>query len=51
MDACVWASADGMLIYRLLGDDAQQSFARSWGISYGINAASEWKARVLPAAG
>ena len=32
-----------MLIYRLLGDDAQQSFARSWGISYGINAAAEWK--------
>jgi hypothetical protein len=31
----------GMLIYRLLGDEAQQSFARSWGISYGINAAQE----------
>jgi hypothetical protein len=34
-----------MLIYKLLGDDAQQSFARSWGISYGVGAASEWQAR------
>jgi hypothetical protein len=33
------------LIYRLLGSDAEQSFARSWGVSYGLNAASEWKAR------
>jgi hypothetical protein len=32
-----------MLIYKLLGDEAQQSFARSWGISYGVGAASEWK--------
>jgi hypothetical protein len=24
-----------MLIYKLLGDSAQQEFARSWGISYG----------------
>jgi hypothetical protein len=32
-----------MLIYKLLGDDAQQSFARSWGISYGVGAAAEWK--------
>ena len=33
----------GMLVYRLLGDNAEQSFARSWGISYGLNAATEWK--------
>jgi hypothetical protein len=33
----------GMLIYKLLGDEAQQSFARSWGVSYGMNTASEWK--------
>ena len=33
----------GMLVYRLLGDDAESSFARSWGISYGLNAATEWK--------
>ena len=32
-----------MLIYRLLGEDAESSFARSFGISYGINAAAEWK--------
>ena len=32
-----------MLIYRLLGENAESSFARSWGISYGINAAAEWK--------
>jgi hypothetical protein len=38
-----------MLIYRLLGDDAQQSFARSWGISYGMNAATEWKDIVVEA--
>jgi hypothetical protein len=32
-----------MLIYKLLGDEAQSEFARSWGISYGMNAATEWK--------
>lgn len=32
-----------MLIYKLLGDQAQQEFARSWGISYGLNSVSEWK--------
>ena len=32
-----------MLIYKLLGDQAQQEFARSWGVSYGMNVASEWK--------
>ena len=32
-----------MLIYKLLGDQAQSEFARSWGISYGMNAATEWK--------
>jgi hypothetical protein len=35
----------GMLIYRLLGDEAQQSFARSWGISYGVGAAQEVRLR------
>jgi hypothetical protein len=35
----------GMLIYKLLGDEAESSFARSWGISYGLNSATEWKAR------
>jgi hypothetical protein len=42
--------ADGMLIYKLLGDDAQQSFTRSWGVSYGVGAASEWQARSARAA-
>ncbi len=37
------ARADGMLCYKLLGDEAQSSFARSWGISYGVGAAAEWK--------
>jgi hypothetical protein len=36
-------SACIFLVYRLLGDDAESSFARSWGISYGLNAATEWK--------
>ena len=39
-----------MLIYKLLGDDAQQQFARSWGVSYGMNAATEWKVRPACAA-
>ena len=33
----------GMLIYRLLGEDAEASFSRSFGISYGLSAAQEWK--------
>ena len=40
----------GMLIYKLLGDDAQASFARSWGISYGMNAATEWRTIAVEAA-
>jgi hypothetical protein len=32
-----------MLIYQLLGDQVQQEFARSWGVSYGMNVASEWR--------
>ena len=34
-----------MLIYRLLGEDAEASFARSFGVSYGIGAAQEARAR------
>jgi hypothetical protein len=30
----------------MLGDSAQQEFARSWGVSYGMNAVTEWKARI-----
>ena len=33
----------GVLLYKLLGEDGQASFARSWGISYAIGAVSEWK--------
>ena len=33
----------GMLIYRLLGEGAESSFSRSFGISYGMGAAQEWK--------
>ena len=39
-----------MLIHKLLGDDAQQQFARSFGVSYGMNAATEWKVRPARAA-
>jgi hypothetical protein len=39
----------GMLIYKLLGADAEASFARSWGVTYGISAASEWKDIALAA--
>ena len=33
----------GLLIYQLLGLDAQRSFTRSWGVSYGVGAATEWR--------
>ena len=33
----------GLLIYKLLGLDAQRSFTRSWGVSYGVGAATEWR--------
>ena len=36
------AQTYGALIYRLLGGDAEESFARSWGISYGMSAVTEW---------
>ena len=32
-----------MLIYRLLGPEVEESFTRSWGISYGMDAARQWK--------
>ena len=34
-----------MLIYTLLGEQAEQAFARGWGVSYGLSAAAEWKVR------
>lgn len=33
----------GMLIYRLLGEEEEAAFARSWGVSYGLSAATEWR--------
>ncbi len=42
---CRFIFVYGMLCYKLLGDEAQTSFARSWGVSYGVGAAAEWKAR------
>ena len=39
-----------MLIYKLLGSEAEQSFATSWGVSYGVGAASEWQDIVKEAA-
>jgi hypothetical protein len=36
--------AYGQAIYTLLGGDAQGEFARSWGISYALNTATEWRA-------
>ena len=35
----------GMLIYNLLGPSTQDSFATSFGVSYGVGAAAEWQAR------
>ena len=33
----------GILTYRNLGPDVQQQFTNSFGVSYGVGAASEWK--------
>ena len=35
--------AYGELVYRLLGEDAEQAFARSWGVSYGVGSAAEFR--------
>ena len=32
-----------MVIYNLLGKEAEQSFTRSWGVSYGMGQISEWR--------
>lgn len=42
--------ADGSLIYTLLGQKAEGAFARSWGISYGLNLATEWRGIIVQAA-
>ena len=33
----------GMLVYRQLGDSAQSQFAQSWGISFGLDSAQQWR--------
>ena len=32
-----------MLIYRQLGDAAQQQFATSWGVNFGLDSAQQWQ--------
>jgi hypothetical protein len=34
-----------MLIYKLLGEESQDGFATSFGVSYGVGAVAEWQAR------
>ena len=38
-----------MLIYKLLGDQVQSEFARSWGVSYGARRGCEATRRWLTA--
>ncbi len=33
----------GILVYRTLGDSAQQEFAKTWGVGYALNNATEWQ--------
>ena len=40
----------GSLIYVLLGQKSEGAFARSWGISYGLNLATEWRGIIIQAA-
>ena len=51
---CVWLEvaaadasrlADGILVYDLLGSNVQNSFAKTWGISYAMSAITEWYVR------
>ena len=32
-----------MVIYNLLGKEAEQAFTQSWGVSYGMGQVSEWQ--------
>jgi hypothetical protein len=40
----------GSLIYTLMGSKSEAAFARSWGISYGLNCATEWRGIIIEAA-
>jgi hypothetical protein len=33
----------GMLIYRQMGDSAQQKFSQTWGINFGMDSAQQWR--------
>ena len=41
--ACACAQTYGMLIYKQLGASAQEEFAKTWGVGYALNNASEWQ--------
>jgi hypothetical protein len=36
-------------VYNLIGKSGEDSFIRSWGVSYGLGAAAEWKDIVVEA--
>jgi hypothetical protein len=40
----------GMLIYRQLGANAQDEFAKTWGVGFALNNASEWQDVAITAA-
>jgi hypothetical protein len=48
-DALCALQTYGSLIYRLLGEGAEVSFANSWGVSYGLSSAAEWQQIVTEA--
>jgi hypothetical protein len=39
-----------MLIYKQLGASAQEEFAKTWGVGYALNSASEWQDVAITAA-
>jgi hypothetical protein len=39
----------GLLVYNLMGKSGENSFIRSWGVSYGLNAATQWRDIVVEA--
>jgi hypothetical protein len=47
---CIRRFTYGSLIYTLMGSKSEAAFARSWGISYGLNCATEWRGIIVEAA-
>jgi hypothetical protein len=47
---CWLVFAYGMLIYRLQSDGSETSYTKAWGIAYGLDQATEWKAVAKAAA-